>query len=353
MSLNQAFSERVLRRAHHSLNGQRMDQIGTVCLLSAAGVCFVAMLSGSLFLWIVAFGLAITGMGAHVLSPHVEARRLVRHARKLAELGRLREAIAYTNRAIALVPDVTGAFVVRSALYAGIGQLDMAVDDAEHAVRLSPRHPEARLARARMYSRYGLHEDAILDLQVGLDERPDWAAGYLESAYLYVRLQEYEKALEALATLQQHVRAVPSRYEAYLLAGWICEEKLKDVERALTAYGRAIALQPERRVGYARRATLYTARGDRLQAAEDWLRAAECPPHESERNRGAWLRAVCYGKRYALTAEAQDWRQWREALEQSVQQDAEPFAKRAQVMLRLMANPQLSAFPPRPVFYVN
>ncbi len=351
--MNQVFSQHVMRQARRSLNGRRMDQIGTVCLLSAAGLCFGAMVSGSLWLWLAAFSLAIAGMGAHVLSPHVEARRLVHQARNLAALGRLREAILYTNRAIALVPDVTAAFVVRSALYAGIGQLDMAVDDAEHAVRLSPRHPEARLARARMYSRYGLHEDALLDLQVGLEERPDWAAGYLESAYLYVRLQEHERALEALQALQRHVRAVHSRYEAYLLAGWICEEKLNDTQRALTAYSRAIALQPERRAGYARRAALYKARGDRLQAAEDWLRAAQCPPHPSEQTRSAWLRAVCYGKRYALTAEAEDWQRWRQALEQSARQDAEPFAKRAQIMLRLMANPQLSTFPPRPILYLN
>ncbi len=342
-----------LRRARRELNGRRMDQIGTLCLLSAAGVCLGAMLSGSALLWIAAFGLAVAGMIAHVLSPHVEARRLVRQARALAALGRVREAIACTNSAIALVPDVTGAFVVRSALYAGLGQLDMAVDDAEHAVRLSPRHPEARLARARMYSRYGLHEDALLDLQVGLAERSDWAAGYLESAYLYVRLQEYERALESLASLQRHVRAESSRYEAYLLAGWIGEEKLKDFERALSAYSRAIVLQPERRPAYARRAALYTARGDRLQAAEDWLRAAQCPPHPSERGRAAWLRADCYSKRYALTAESADWQRWRAALEQSAREDAEPFAKRARVMLRLMANAQPSAFPPRPALYLN
>ncbi len=150
MSLNQFLNRRMLRRARQNLDGRSMDQIGTLCLLSAAAVCFGGMLSGQVFLWIAAFGLAILGMGAHVLSPHVEARRLVNQARQLAALGRLRQALLCTNRAIALVPDLTSAFVVRSALYAGIGQLDMAVDDAEHAVRLSPRHPEARLARARM-----------------------------------------------------------------------------------------------------------------------------------------------------------------------------------------------------------
>jgi len=350
MRLDQSLNQRLLRRW---LDGRSMDHIGTICLLSAAVVCSGGMLSGSLFLWITAFGLAIAGMVAHVLSPHVEARRLVQQARRLAEMGRVREALLYTNRAIALVPDVTSAFVVRSALYAGIGQLDMAVDDAERAVRLSPRYPEARLARARMYSRYGLHEDAILDLQVGLDERPDWAAGYLESAYLYVRLQEHEKALETLQALQRHVRAPASRYEAYLLAGWICEEKLKDLDRALSAYSRAVALQPERRAGYARRAALYTARGDRLQAAEDWLRAAECPALESERTRSAWLRAVCYGKRYALTREAADWQLWRAALGASVRQDAEPYAKCARLMLRMMAQPQPSDFPPRLTHYPN
>jgi len=343
----------MLRRARQNLDGRSMDQIGTLCLLSAAAVCFGGMLSGQVFLWIAAFGLAILGMGAHVLSPHVEARRLVNQARQLAALGRLRQALLCTNRAIALVPDLTSAFVVRSALYAGIGQLDMAVDDAEHAVRLSPRHPEARLARARMYSRYGLHEDAILDLQVGLDEQPDWAAGYLECAYLYVRLQEPEKALEALQSLQKRVRAVPSRYEAYLLAGWICEEKLKDLEGALNAYNRAIALQPERRTGYARRAALYTARGDRLQAAEDWLRAAKCPAQAFERARSAWLRAVCYSKRYALTRETADWQLWRQALEVSAREDAEPFAKRARAMLRLMTEIRPTAFPPRPSLYLN
>jgi tetratricopeptide (TPR) repeat protein len=159
--------------------------------------------------------------------------------------------------------------------------------------------------------------------------------------------------LETLQALQRHVRAPASRYEAYLLAGWICEEKLKDLDRALSAYSRAVALQPERRAGYARRAALYTARGDRLQAAEDWLRAAHCPVHESERTRGAWLRAVCYGKRYALTRDAADWQLWRAALEASVQQDAEPYAKRAQVMLRMMTQPQPSDFPPRLTLYPN
>jgi hypothetical protein len=62
---------------------------------------------------------------------------------------------------------------------------------------------------------------------------------------------------------------------------------------------------------------------------------------------------VCYGKRYALTRDAADWQLWRTALEASVQQDAEPYAKRAQVMLRMMTQPQPSDFPPRLTLYPN
>lgn len=344
------FVHRSLRRR---LDGRSMDQLGTLCLLSAAAVCLGGMLSGSLFLWIIAASLAIGGMAAHLLSPHVEARRLVRQARLLAALGRLREALGCVNRAIALVPDVMSAFVVRSALYAGMGQLDMAVDDAEHAVRLAPRHPEARLARARMYSRYGLHEDAIQDLQIGLRERPDWADGYLEVAYLYVRLQDYQNTLNTLHSLEKHVRATPSRYEALLLAGWVYEEKLQDLEQALGAYSRAIPLRPERRVGYARRAAVYTARGDRLQAAEDWLKAAHCIPAEEERGKAHWLRAACYGKRFALTREQGDLQHWLRALELSACEDSDQYARLARTMLRLMVNPQEFTFPPRVMHYPN
>ncbi len=336
-----------------TLNGRSMDQLGTLCLLSAAAVCLGGMLTGSLLLWIIAAGLAMGGMAAHVLSPHVEARRLVRQARELARLGRLREALGCTNRAIALVPDVMSAFVVRSALYAGMGQLDMAVDDAEHAVRLAPRHAEARLARARMYSRYGLHEDAIHDLQIGLRERPDWAAGYLEVAHLYVRLQDYQNTLDTLHSLEKHVRATPSRYEALLLAGWVYEEKLQDLEQALSAYSRAIPLHPERRLGYARRAAVYTARGDWLQAAEDWLKAAHCIPAEDERGKAHWLRAACYGKRFALTRDQGDLQNWLNALQASAREDSEQYAKLARTMLRLLSNPHEFTFPPRVILYLN
>lgn len=330
-----------------------MDQLGTLCLLLAAAVCLGGMLTGSLLLWIIAAGLAISGMAAHVLSPHVEARRLVRQARMLATSGRLREALGCTNRAIALVPDVMSAFVVRSALYAGMGQLDMAVDDAEHAVRLAPCHPEARLARARMYSRYGLHEDAIHDLQIGLRERPDWAAGYLEVAHLYVRLQDYQNTLDTLHSLHKHVRATPSRYEALLLAGWVYAEKLQDLEQALGAYSRAIPLRPERRLAYVRRAAVYAARGDLLQAAEDWLKAAHCAPAEDERGKAHWLRATCYGKRFALTREQGDLQNWLTALEASAREDSEQYAKLARTMLRLVFNPQEFTFPPRVISYLN
>jgi tetratricopeptide (TPR) repeat protein len=318
-------------------------------ILAAVTGCLAVLNSNDLSLWLLFILLAFAGIGCRLMVSHVEARQLVRQAHLLSLIGRNTEALRCVNTALEMVPDLAIGYAVRSEVYATAGQIDMAADDAERAVKIAPRYPEARLARARMYTRYGLHEDAIHDLNVGLQERPDWAVGYLEIAQIYMKIAQYENSLAALESLSRRPVPPSTRYEAMLLTGWLYEDRLKDLDKAIAAYTRAIPLLPDRKIAYMRRAFAYRSRGDNRQAAEDLLRAAQRKATPEDIGRYHWLRAVCYGRRFTLTNDDRDLNLWVRALEASIAADAPKYAEQSERALEALRASLAPApeFPPR------
>lgn len=332
------------------LTGRELRRFSLFFFVLAGAMGGLAVLnSNDIRLWALFVLLAFAGIGCRLMVAHVEARQLVRRAHLLSLTGRNTEALRCVNAALEMVPDLAAGYAVRSEVYATAGQIDMAADDAERAVKIAPRYPEARLARARMYTRYGLHEDAIHDLNVGLQERPDWAVGYLEIAQIYMKAAQYENSLAALDMLSKQPVPPNTRYEAMLLTGWLYEDRLKDLDRAIAAYTRAIPLLPDRKIAYIRRAFAYRSRGDSRQAAEDLLRAAQRKATPEDIGRYHWLRAICYGRRFTLTSDDRDLNLWIGALEASIVADAPKYAEqseRALEALRASLTPPPD-FPPR------
>src|SRR5258708_18894736 len=249
-----------------------------VLALVAAGIAVLLSFIAETAWLLVAGALIALAAAALCLIPHVQAQSLVEQSRNLIKVGQFQRALPPLNRAIGLSPRFVNAYIVRSAAYAGLSQIDLAVEDAERAIKLAPRLPDTRLARARLYSDPGLHECAIQDLRIGLRVKPDWAAGYMELAQLHVRLEDYESGLTTLHDLNINISSEPVRYDSLILAGWVYEEKLNDLDGAIATYTRAIPLLPDRKIGYLRRAHAYRSRGDLQQAAEDLLRAAQRVP---------------------------------------------------------------------------
>ncbi len=310
--------------------GEMLDQrrlvIIAVLALVAAGIAILLALIGQTAWLLIAGALIMLAAAALSLIPHVQAQSLVEQSRNLIKVGQFQRALPVLNRAIELSPRLVNAYIVRSAAYAGLSQIDLAVEDAERAIKLAPRLP---------YSYRGLHEDAIQDLRIGIRVKPDWAAGYMELAQLHVRLEDYESGLTTLRDLNMNISSEPVRYDSLILAGWVYEEKLKDLDGAIATYTRAIPLLPDRKIGYLRRAHAYRSRGDLLQAAEDLLRAAQRVPTPEDEGQYHWMRAACYWGRYTITDDARDLSAWVAALERSIAEDAPTFSEQSRQWLAL------------------
>ncbi len=349
-------------RVPRHISGRALVLIGVVCLIGAAGVAVLAIRgeSGvSVLLAAVAGLLVCIAAVALGRAPTVEATMLVEQARKLIEAERFQDALPGLNRAIELCPHLANAYIARSAAYAGISQIDLAVEDADRAVKVAPLLPESRLVRARLYSYRGLHDDAILDLRAGIRAKPDWATGYLELAQVHIKLEDYESTLATLRDLSLYAPTDDVRYDSIIYTGWVYEEKLKDLDRAIAAYTHAIPIMPDRKVGYLRRAYAYRTRGDLFQAAEDLFRAAQRKPTPEDAGQYHWLRAVCYGRRYTITGEERDLVAWINALEHSVREDAPSFSEQSREWLKAIQERQSAAMhdvmgsPPLPHIFPN
>jgi tetratricopeptide (TPR) repeat protein len=344
------------------ITGRTLVLFGVVALLGAAGAAALAITgeSGVSLIWAALSGglvcLAAVALGK---APMVEAALLVEQARKLIEAERFQDALPGLNRAIELCPRLANAYIARSAAYAGISQIDLAAEDADRAVKVAPELPESRLVRARLSSYRGLHEDAIYDLRAGIRIKPDWATGYLELAQLHIKLEDYDSSLATLRDLDLHASSDDIRYDSIIYTGWVYEEKLNDLDRAIAAYTRAIPIMPDRKVGYLRRAYAYRTRGDLYQSAEDLFRAAQRPPTPEDAGQYNWLRAVCYGRRYTITGEDRDLLAWLSALERSVREDAPTFSQQSRNWLKALRERQDDAMhdemssPPHPHIFPN
>ncbi|MCC7205654.1 MAG: tetratricopeptide repeat protein [Anaerolineae bacterium] len=294
---------------------------------------------------------AVGGMLA-LTQPGVEARQLLVTARDHILREQFPDALQAASRALELAPHLSSGYIVRGAAYAGLGQLDLAIHDAEQAVRVAPHDPEARRARARLYSYRGLHSDEAQP-RTSLHGSPEWVAAQFEMAQLYARLRDYERSLSALQALTADELPAETRYNALVAAGWLYEDKLKDLDNALHSYTRAIPLQPDRKLGYLRRAFVYRSRGDHFQAAEDFLRAAERAPTAEDEGKYHWLRAVCFGRRYLITQDERDMRAWLAALQRSMQEDAPEYSRQSREWLGVLEGRWQLQFPPQITYFPN
>jgi tetratricopeptide (TPR) repeat protein len=241
----------------------------------AAAIC-CALLAGTMRL---AYAQEDDAAACAALKPREAA---VAACTRRIESGQLQDAdlaLAYLNRARAHLP------------YPPRAELDKIGEDLDKAISLDPNNPEAYWTRASVFG-WKQHEQGIADYAKVIALQPDRLDAYFEQAILLEysdldrAIANYSKVLElrpgwraadvyrrrgrayemkgedqpALADLDELIRMQPDG-EPYSMRGFI-HLRLRDFDRAITDFNRALALRAFHPTPMRGLALTYEARGD-------------------------------------------------------------------------------------------
>lgn len=166
------------------------------------------------------------------------------------------KAIDYYTKAIAADPQNAVAYEGRADIYEKLQQYDKAIADLTQSIAIDPYNVSAYDRRAFIYHYYLSEPDkAIADLTkaIALETKYEFnsqgKSGYLMSYEIYT--------LDSLYELRGRV---------YL--------ELKQYDKAIADYTKAIAISSEYAPAYKNRGDLYQETGNITQAKQDWIEAA-------------------------------------------------------------------------------
>lgn len=187
-----------------------------------------------------------------------------------------RKAVALCQEVLELDPDHAGAIALLSSLYERSGQLDRLLELRRRELALEPpleRRIALRLDIAAVLGDLGgAAEQRLEALRANLEEQPGDAASVNALAQVLAGLERDEELATLLGEQAEAVARTGDSSRAAALwarAGVVAEEKLDNVERALSAFRSSVKLDPSLLV-LDRLATICTAREEHLAAA-GWL----------------------------------------------------------------------------------
>ena len=128
-------------------------------------------------------------------SPPAEAQAHSDAGMELREEGKLGEAIAEFDQAIALFPEYTEAYNNRGAAYFYMGDLDRAVLDYNQAIVLDDEYVEAYNNRGTAYLQLGETDRAIEDYNQAVLFDVDYGDAYNNRGAAYYRIGQFERAI--------------------------------------------------------------------------------------------------------------------------------------------------------------
>jgi Flp pilus assembly protein TadD len=175
------------------------------------------------------------------------------------------------TKAIELEPDNPQNYLNRGLAYADQGDYEAAIADFDKAIELDPDNDSAYFSRGLAYLDQGSYEPALDDYTRVIELTPDDAAAYNNRGLAYDNLGEFEQALDDYTRAIELDPADPDFPTPYNNRGWVYY-LLEAYEAALADFDRAIELSPSS-YSYIRRAVVYDALGDPVQAARDFDQA--------------------------------------------------------------------------------
>jgi len=158
-----------------------------------------------------------------------------------SELGRVDEAVADCNKAIALDPDDAFAFAHRGWLHMRMDAPEKALEDCNRCVAMRPRRTFGYRMRGSVFAESGAFDKALQDCEKVLALEPENPAGYTLRAGVYRRMGQYDKAL---ADRSKVIAMRPEHFEGYISRA-VLHFDMGQFERVLADAEKAIEIAPE------------------------------------------------------------------------------------------------------------
>lgn len=194
------------------------------------------------------------------------------------EEGRVPEALARFDRALATRDDYVPAIVNRAKALRLLGREDEAVAAATRAVEMAPGFVLARVEAAAAFLATGREDEAVAHLHAAFAVQPD-------DPDVNVSLARFALSRGEAAVAEQHLRralaADPGFAEAHRELG-ACLWQLGDESGAAAAYEAALRADPRSFEAHRDLGKLLMNRGDAAGAAAHWREAAAIRPGDAE-----------------------------------------------------------------------
>lgn len=196
-------------------------------------------------------------------------------AQILLKRGQPREALSAVEQAIALAPEYALSYWIRGLIRQHQNNPAAAIGDFDQVLKLEDQSPtlmaQAVGSRGMALTDLGRHREALEDLNRALEIRP---GAFAERQFRTVAYLALGRLNEAKADIAELLASEPNNGLLYRLQGelWL---KRQDSKRALTAFDRALTLNPKDAHAYRLRAHAHKALGQSTKYRADRAKACD------------------------------------------------------------------------------
>ena len=249
---------------------------------------------------------------------------LLRQSQQALEQNRIKEAIAFAEKALALNPKSAEGYNARGLAYYAFSEYEKALADYTKAIELSPNYKEAFYNRGVCHYWLSKNDLALADFNKAIsidttDARSYTALGgvYAQKAlltqskeqhkYLQEAEKNYQKAIQlnpdfaqtyynyasliadshprkALEYAYQFLQRKPKDVEGLILAG-LLHNQLKEYEKAIENLEKAVLINPSHSEAFAELAWANYKLKRKNEACQYWLKARELGNTDAEKFR--------------------------------------------------------------------
>ena len=157
-------------------------------------------------------------------------------------IGKPKEAIEQYKKALWMNPKFANAQNNLAMAYEAIGMREEAIEAYKKALEIDPNFTKAYNNLAIVYAEQKMYEKALSTINEALSRDPGYSIGYVNLGQIYLGKGDYDRAEQAL---QQAVKINPHFAHAYGLLGSLYLNYLKDNERALFYFRKALDADPD------------------------------------------------------------------------------------------------------------
>ncbi len=183
-------------------------------------------------------------------------------------------ALSDFNRALELDPQLAKAYLNRGIAHLDLSHLEAALADLSQAIALDPSDARAYSSRGQVHRLLGDPLAALQDYTAALERDPHNPQLYFDRGQIHFEQEDWPAACEDFSQALQWAGQPGSRRGLDLLARihlyrGMARQRLGDWQGALADFTALIQEQPQASQGFALRAAVYLALGDKEAALAD------------------------------------------------------------------------------------